>query len=415
MSFQQASEWIDRHATEMVELQAAMTAIPALGPEHGGQGEWKKSDLIEQYLTARNFPPAQHFDTPDFRVPKGSRPNFLVTLPGVAERPRTWIMCHMDVVPPGEKLEDGTYAGWDSDPYTLRREGGLIFGRGVEDNQQAMAAAVFAARSLLESRLPPARTVQLLFVSAEETGSTYGLCHVLREHPDLFARDDVILVPDGGNEDGSMIEVAEKSVLWLGFHVTGKQSHGSMPHKGCNAFRSAARLVCALDSGLRERFDEPDELYDPPCSTFEPTMHEKNVPNVNTIPGEETFYFDCRILPQFSLDEVIDYVRAEIARVDSDAGTQTTLSVKNRLDAPPPAPADSPAVAMLKSAVKEVYGMEGRPMGIGGSTVAALFRQQGYPAVVWSRIQGTAHQANECCRIANMVGDAKVFAHLLLQ
>ena len=31
---------------------------------------------------------------------------------------------------------------------------------------------------------------------------------------------------------------------------------------------------------------------------------EANVPNINTIPGEDSFFMDCRILPQYSLDEV---------------------------------------------------------------------------------------------------------------
>ena len=415
MNFPEVSQWVDRQSDEMLELQAALTATPAIGPEHGGKGEWEKSNLLEQYLARHGFPPAQHLDTPDSRVPEGTRPNFMVTLPGKADSPRIWVMCHTDVVPPGEKLKDGTWSGWRSDPFAMRREADRIIGRGVEDNQQAIVAGIFGARALLENGLKPAHTVALLFVAAEETGSGYGLSHILREHPELFSHDDVILVPDGGNEDGSMIEVAEKSMLWLAFRVKGKQAHGSMPHKGCNAFRAAAGLVCALDGGLRERFGAPDELYDPPRSTFEPTMHEKNVPNVNTIPGKEVFYFDCRILPQFSLDEVLDYVRFEMARVDAQFGTRTELTVERRVDAPPPTPANAPAVTMLKRAVKEVYDVEARPMGIGGGTVAAFFREAGYPAVVWSRTEYSAHQANEYCLIANMVGDAKVFAHLFFQ
>jgi succinyl-diaminopimelate desuccinylase len=70
---------------------------------------------------------------------------------------------------------------------------------------------------------------------------------------------------------------------------------------------------------------------------------------------------------------------------------------------------------MLKKAVKDVYGVEARPMGIGGSTVAAPFRAAGYPAVVWSKVNSTAHQANESCEVPNMVGDAKVYAHLFTQ
>jgi len=415
MDFSDVSRWIDSRVEEMVELQAALTAVPAINPESGGAGEWQKARLMKGYLLRHGFGQPEHYDAPDERVPEGSRPNFVVRLAGRSPRPRVWVMTHLDVVPPGERRDDGTWAGWDSDPFVMQRKDDRIIGRGVEDNQQAIVAGVFAARALLQVGLRPARDVALFFVSGEEAGSARGLRHVLHEHPQLFCRQDVILVPDGGNETGSMIEVAEKSVLWLSFHVRGRQSHGSMPHLGCNAFRAAALLVCALDQGLRQRFNAPDALYDPPGSTFEPTVHDKNVPNVNTVPGEDRFCFDCRILPQFGLDEVLGYVQEEMRRVDAQLGTKTELAILNRLDAPAPTAADAPAVEMVRRALKEVYGVEGRPMGIGGSTVAALLRRAGFPAVVWSRTQGTAHQANESCRISNMVGDAKVFAHIFLQ
>ena len=54
-------------------------------------------------------------------------------------------------------------------------------------------------------------------------------------------------------------------------------------------------------------------------------------------------------------------------------------------------------------------------MGIGGGTVAALFRHAGIPAACWAKLDETAHQPNEYCIIDNMVGDAKVFAHIMLQ
>jgi len=414
MGFEEVSDWIEQRADEMVRLQAELTRRPALGPQNGGEGEWEKARYLENYLTERGFSPLAHYDAPDDRVAEGTRPNLALELPGAAERPRIWVMTHLDVVPAGERAPDGTWKGWDSDPFTVRREGDKLYGRGVEDNQQAIVASIFAARALKELRIQPPRTVVLLMVSDEETGSNCGLKYVLNEYPNLFSPDDIIIVPDGGNRDGSMIEIAEKSMLWLRFSVQGRQAHGSMPHLAINAFRAASHLVCRLDEGLKARFEGHESLYDPPSSTFEPTLHEANVPNINTIPGEECFCFDCRVLPEFGLDEVLNYVRDECARLDRQFGTRTTLSVQQRLDAPPPTAADAPVVSMIRSAVARVYGVEGKPRGIGGGTVAAFFREKGLPAAVWSRCNHTAHQANEYCRISNMTGDAKVFADIFL-
>jgi succinyl-diaminopimelate desuccinylase len=53
-------------------------------------------------------------------------------------------------------------------------------------------------------------------------------------------------------------------------------------------------------------------------------------------------------------------------------------------------------------------------MGIGGGTVAACIRRKGFHAAVWARMDETMHGPNEYCILSNLLGDAKVFAHLLL-
>jgi len=407
-------DWLEKHSEQMIDLQAGLTARPALGPENGGAGEWEKARYLEQYLRSHGLEQIEHYDCPDDRVPEGSRPNMVVTVPGLEPEPRLWVLAHMDVVPPGEQDADGTWKGGESDPYTLCRAGDLPMGRGVSDDQQAIVGSVFAARALLESGSKPARTLKLLFVSDEETGSERGLRHLLKEHADMFSRRDAILVPDGSSEDSSMIEVAEKSVLWMQFRVIGRQAHGSRPDRAVNAFRAASSLVQLLDEGLHARFDRVDHLFEPPRSTFEPTLHAANVPNVNSIPGEDLFCFDCRVLPSYSLDEVIEFARSKCAQIDRQFGTRTELTVRTRQDAPPATPVDAPVVRMLRPAVEEVYGVKARIMGIGGLTVASPLREAGFHAAVWMSASGTAHQVNEVCSIRQMVGDAKVFARVYL-
>ena len=42
--------------------------------------------------------------------------------------------------------------------------------------------------------------------------------------------------------------------------------------------------------------------------------------------------------------------------------------------------------------------------------MAAFFRRLNLAAVVYSRINETAHQPNEYCILDNLLGDAKIFA-----
>ena len=86
------------------------------------------------------------------------------------------------------------------------------------------------------------------------------------------------------------------------------------------------------------------------------------------------------------------------------------MKADHRHDAAEPTPQDAEVVTALKQAVKKITGRKARPMGIGGGTVAAFFRQAGLPAAVWSTCPDTAHQPNEYCLISQVIDDAKVFA-----
>jgi succinyl-diaminopimelate desuccinylase len=318
------------------------------------------------------------------------------------------VLAHLDVVPPGEP------GLWTGDPWELRLDGDRIIARGTEDNQQGLVSSVFAVRALREIGITPTRDIALAFVSDEETGSEFGAQFLMKEHRDLFADDDLLLIPDAGDEEGTMIEVAEKSIAWFEFTVKGKQTHGSTPDQGINAHKAGAHLIVMLE-GLYEEFPARDSLFDPPMSTFEPTKKKANVENINTIPGEDFFTFDCRVLPQYSLDDVRKEVNAHVSEVERIFGVSVSITTPQWQPAAPSTSPEATIVQILQLAVREVYGVEARPMGIGGGTVAAFFREAGLPAAVWSRMDEQAHQPDEYCRISSMVGDAKVMARLFLE
>ncbi len=405
--FEQLSRTIDSYRDDTVELQRILTAIPALAPESGGDGEEEKARALENVLRSWGFTNMRRFDAPDERTSTGTRPNIITTIPGTDTDKTVWIITHLDVVPPGER------SLWSHDPYDLVVTDDRVYGRGTEDNQQDLVSSIMAARSLIQNGITPAATVALAFVADEETASVKGLRHLLEQQPPLFKPDDYIVVPDFGNDRGDGIEIAEKSIFWLRFRTIGKQCHASVPSMGNNAFRAASHLVTALDS-LHELFPERDQLYDPPESTFEPTKKEANVPNINTIPGDDVFHLDCRILPVHDLDEVMKKISEITRRIEKQWNVAIQVEPQQKTQAPPPTPADAPVVTMLTEAVARVYGVRPVPVGIGGGTVAAYLREKGLPVAAWSKLNRMAHQPDEYCEIDTMVGNAKVFARLFL-
>ncbi|HTY25922.1 MAG TPA: M20 family metallo-hydrolase [Desulfomonilaceae bacterium] len=407
MRFQAVGRRIDELKDECVGFLTRICAIPAIGPDNQGTGEMEKYRVIQDEVMSLGPQTIREVHAPDDRVPDGVRPNLLALFHGKDASKTLWILSHIDVVPPGE------LALWDHAPFEPRIENGFVTGRGVEDNGQALAASLFAAKAVAETG-GFAVNVGLALVSDEETGSLYGLDYVLRECPELFKLDDLIIVPDAGNKDGDEIEVAEKHLFHVRFEVKGQQGHASRPDRTVNTLRAASHFIVELDRALASRFPQQNAFFSPPFSTFEPTKKEANVPNINTIPGEDVFYFDCRVLPEIKLDLVMDEMQNVAKRIEKEFGVKTVVEEFLKNPAAETTPPDSPAVVALAQAIQEVYGVQARPIGIGGQTVALFFRRRGLPAAVWEKIFATAHAPNERISVENLMGDAKVFARMMV-
>ena len=232
--------------------------------KRGGPGEHEKSEYIFRLLRSLHPDSIERYNAPDERAEGGYRPNLAARWSGSGDARTVWVLSHSDIVPPGDA------SLWNSDPYTLVVDGDRLIGRGVEDNQHGFVSSYLALKAVRERAERPVRGVGLLVVADEETGSEFGLRYVLAHAGDMFKPDDLIVVPDAGNEEGTLIEVAEKSMLWIRFTVTGRQCHASTPHKGRNSLVGAAAMIMAL-ARLGETFPETDDLFSPPRSTFEPT------------------------------------------------------------------------------------------------------------------------------------------------
>ena len=390
----------------MVALEKLLTSIPAIAPEGGGDGEYKKCAALENWLRENGFTNIERYEAPDSRVSDGVRPSLVVTIPGQSDDYNIWVMVHIDVVPTGD------LSLWESDPWTVVEKDGKLIGRGVEDNQQGLVSAAFAGLYFIKNNIKPAHTVKLLFVADEENGSEYGIIYLMKNHK-LFKKTDLILIPDGGDSKGETIEIAEKNILWLKVHVIGKQTHGSRPDSGANACLAACDLSLRLHN-LEKTFNKTDDLFEPNYSTFQPTKRAKNVDSINIIPGEDTFYMDCRILPCYTLTEVLKEVDSLCSQVEKEHNVKIEYECPQKSESPA-TPVSAPVAQKLAAALKKVHGIEAKFIGIGGGTVGAELRREGIDSVVWSTLDDQAHQPNEYCLVENIIKDAETLAGFFLE
>lgn len=394
---------IDGYKNFIIDIQTKMTACPAVSPSvEGGLGESAKAEVLLKVLKSMKFDEVKVLNIKDKKSPTGLRPNIIAKYYGKNRNKTFWVMAHMDVVPPGDLKM------WNTDPFKVVVKGDKIYGRGTEDNQQGLVSGLLAVKAMMECGVRPPVNYALLLNADEEVGSEFGIISILKQYRKMFGKDDSFMVPDGGNAQGTMIEIAEKNMMWLKFTTIGKQAHASMPHTGNNAFVAASHLIVELRS-LYKKFNKTNTLFaDLKHSVFEPTKKEANVPNVNTVPGRDVFYMDCRVLPCYTNKQVLAEIRKIANKIEKKF--KVKIEIEEIIsESSKPTGKDEPIVKLTAQAVREVYKNKPLVQGVGGGTVAAFLRNAGFPAVVFSKLDETMHGPNEYSSIKNTIGDAKVF------
>ncbi len=391
---------IERSREDIISVMSEMIEIPAIAPENGGDGESKRADMLQKCLLG--YDSVQRVDVPDDMFPEIMRPNILAKKNG-KEKGTVWVVAHMDTVPVGD-LND-----WETDPFKAVTKDGKIFGRGTEDNGQAVIAAMFASK-FIPGDVLSRKSIGIAYVADEETSSRMGIGYLLDNG--YFSEDDVFIVPDWGSPQGSMVDIAEKDLIWLRFEVIGKTTHGSTPNRGQNAFRVGTYFLSELMSKFAREFNEADPIFDPSTSTFEPTKNEITSLNVNTIPGRFEFYMDIRVIPRYHLDDVKRSAMDLAKEYERRTGIRIVVTEVQRHTSGKISSTESEVYNALCDSVKSVVGKRPEAIGVGGATCANFFRAKGYDAYVWQYGGGTLHGPNEYVYIDSIIKDAKVFATL---
>ena len=392
---------IDASREEIIRTAVELVGYPALAPINGGTGEGAKADYIVSKL--KGFDSVERIEFPDRTDPSVIRPNIIARKKGKGKG-TLWIVSHMDVVPTGDPEL------WDTPPFEGVYKDGRIYGRGTEDNGQSVVSSMFAARPFLDEEFE-GMSLALAYVVDEETSSVLGIQSLLEKG--LFSEDDAIMVPDWGSPGGTMIGLAEKSVLWLRFVIEGRTTHGSTPELGVNAYRVSTLLLMDLMESLPEKFGGRDDRFLNGVSTFEPTKRPATVDNVNTIPGHDEFCMDIRLLPMYDPDDVLREAEAIAECYAKDTGAEIRVEVIQKAVAGRPSPDDRDEFTALAESVEEVTGVRPRGVGMSGGTCANFFRLKGLDAYVWQSEGGTLHAPNEYVTVDHLLTDAKVYASLI--
>jgi acetylornithine deacetylase/succinyl-diaminopimelate desuccinylase-like protein len=423
-------------AKELVRLDTTNTGAPDSGNE----------TLVAEFL-ARHL---RRAGVRDIRLlgRTSTRQNIIATQRGAVRRVGMLLMCHSDVVPPGER------ALWRTDPFSPTVRNGRLYGRGAADMKGTVAAMTTAFVLAHRLRLSHRESVRLICGADEEAGGVYGFGWLLARHPSLLnAR---FAFNEGGGRPHRTKAGPHYGLAWgekgrYEAHLTfaGVGAHAAMPWRGTNALARAAAFVRrvtetppaptvdarllrgfralvgsipaepkrleAFLAGLSSR-NEPlaTELRALTRMTCTPTIVSGGVKS-NSVPDRVEVTCDIRTLPRHTRAHILRYLKASTEGLGATIDLRTTAEPS----ATTPRPGDTDFVGLALAAALGTP-VEVFPSLTVGFTDSRFARQTGTRVVGFAprRPAGAAeperaHGANESLHVEDLYLQTRFYAAAL--
>jgi acetylornithine deacetylase len=305
---------------------------------------------------------------------------------------------HVDVVPPAaEEL-------WTSPPFTARRDGDWLYGRGAGDMKAGLVAMTGAVRALARAGAAAAAPVQLQSVVEEEcTG--HGALQCLLDG----ARADACVITEPHPDH---LTIAQVGVLWFHVDIAGVPAHAARASRlGFNAIEAAQPVLAALRALEARLNDHPP----PPFDGFE---HPINL-NPGVIAGGDwpstvaaTCTLSCRLglYPGQDPSELREQVEAAVAGAATDARATVRVRYDGFACEGSLERGDEPVVAALADAYAQLHGTRPELVPTTATTDARHFVRHGVPAVCFGPRGERIHGIDERVSLRSMLETAQVLA-----
>jgi acetylornithine deacetylase len=312
---------------------------------------------------------------------------------------------HVDVVPPASE------ALWTSPPFTARRDGDWLYGRGAGDMKAGLVAMTGAVRALRQAGVRLAGDVHLQSVVEEECTGNGALQCLLAGHG-AGAHAAVLTEPHHDH-----FTLAQVGVLWFHVDVRGVPAHAARASTlGFNAL-DAAQAVLAELRGLEAELNAEKAGR----KWYAEIDHPINLnPGVltggdwtSTVPAEATL--SCRLALYPGEDPAALQRRVEdaVARVGGRDAIATVRYDGFRCEGSVVAE-DEPVVLALADAYRAVHGAAPELRATTATTDARHFVRRGIPAICFGPWAEDIHGIDERVSMTSMTEVATVLARFVL-
>jgi len=215
---------------------------------------------------------------------------------GPDDRGGVMLSGHTDVVPTSGQ-------DWQSDPYQLRTEDKLLYGRGSCDMKGFIACVLAGLPQIAAGQLQT--PLHLAFSYDEEIGCV-GARRLVDSMAGFEVRPRLGLI---GEPTSMSMVLGHKGKVSFRVTVSGLSCHSAYISNGVNAVEYAAELISFIrNMNTRVQQQLTDSSYTVPHTTF----HVGNINGgtaLNIVPRQCVFEFEIRNLPQEDLDSLVHEIK----------------------------------------------------------------------------------------------------------
>jgi acetylornithine deacetylase len=306
---------------------------------------------------------------------------------------------HIDVVSPEPT------SMWASAPFSARREGDWLYGRGAGDMKAGLVAFVGAVRGLIGLGCRPRALVQLQSVVEEECSGNGALACVAAGHP---ADAAVVTEPTRGG-----IQHSQVGVLWFQVRVAGRPAHAGDAPEGQNAIEAAFPVIRALrelEAELNEAPAEPYDVYPHPINLNVGMIRGGDWPS--TVAGESVTHCRLALFPGEDPEDLKQRVERTVATAAAEDPLLAGFEVEVRYDGFAcrgyTLDADAPLIRTLAAARARLTGEAPPVFASTATTDARSFVLYGdTPAVCFGPHAEDIHGVDERVYLPSMVETAQ--------
>jgi len=361
--------------SRLLSILSELIAINSINSTlSGGPGEAQVANVIHHQLTKLGLEAELHSVA-------AARANVVAVVRGKDSRGSLVLNGHIDTV----GVEDMPA------PFTLRREGDRLYGRGAYDMKGGVAVMLALAESF--SNHPPTDDVWLTF-SADEEDHSLGTEQLVRDWlPTVLPRPAAAVFLEPTEE---AIGVSHKGFTWFEIEILGQAAHGSRPAEGIDAILPLREALCELDRIRRRLSERP-----PDPRLGHASLHGGRIEGgtaLSVIPARALLQWERRTLPDEDppdVDRELEQVAAAVQRLP---GGHRVAGRKIFSRPPYQTPAEAEIIARLRHALPEA------PLtGLSFWADSALMGLAGVPSVLFGPVGHGAHAVDEWVSLKSLM------------